>query len=837
MTLGHLLLVGLTALATLGLGIVILSKQPTGPIHRSFAAFSISVAVWTASNGLVAAYPATDWGYLWGRLAFASASLIPFAFLLFSTVFPTSTPTPPTSIVRVFSIAAVAAFITSFSPLILRSTSSLDGVLRVHYGPLHLPFAIYFVSCLGFSLYLLTRKLLLLSGLQKLQVRYLFLGVLVAAIGATIANLVIPVVFGRSQFSRYGPLFGMLMVAVIAHAIIRHRLMDIKVFIQKGVVYVSAILASALVFVLASETLKRLGAYQRDNISIPEALLVALVLAIAFQPLRNFIHTSLNRYLYRESYDYQKTVRDASHHLSTILELDPLLDYLVNVIEHTFRAESVAVFLRRSPDQAFSRALPGASSSTASPSSRSTLIESTSPLVRLLSHRRDTLVREEAMRHIQDTARHSAALSLSQLGGDVAFPLLENQALVGIIVVGPKRSGDAFFADDIALLETLLSQAAIAMTNAQLYREVVLVNQYVDNILSTMDSGVIAVNASGDISLFNSAAERLTGLHRATLLHDSYSRLPSSLSVPLKDIIDIHRPRLQFETLIHQPDGTSVPVVCSTAVLRNSIGNVHGALVVFSDLTRLKNLEREKRRAERLSSFGALASGVAHEIKNPLVAIRTFAELLPERYTDVDFRDDFSKVVVTEVARIDGLIDRLRGIAATTPTHIGAVDIREPISDTLALLRAQFEHTHTTVRCHFEDSDHLVSVHESQLKQLFLNLFLNSVEAMGTSGELTIRLCKRDQHDRSWVVVEVSDTGPGIPEPLRTSIFEPFFTTKPTGSGLGLAICRGIADAHRGTIRADSRPNEPGTTIVVEFPYARQHSEHLQEPAAAHTLG
>jgi PAS domain S-box-containing protein len=439
------------------------------------------------------------------------------------------------------------------------------------------------------------------------------------------------------------------------------------------------------------------------------------------------------------------------------------------------------------------------------------------------------------MRHVQDPGRHSAALSLSELDGDVAFPLLENQALVGIIVVGPKRSGDAFFADDISLLETLLSQATIAMTNAQLYREVVLVNQYVDNILSTMDSGVIAVHASGDISLFNSAAERLTGLPRTSLLHNSYTLLPSSLALPLKDILDIQTPRFQFETLIHQPDGTSVPVVCSTAILRSSLGTVHGALVVFNDLTQLKNLEREKRRAERLSSFGALASGVAHEIKNPLVAIRTFAELLPERYTDSDFRDDFSKVVVTEVARIDGLIDRLRGIAATAPAHIGAVDIREPISDTLVLLRAQFEQTHTTVRFQIDDTDPLVSVHESQLKQLFLNLFLNSLEAMGKRGELTVRLFRRHQHERSWVVVEVSDNGPGIPEPLRISIFEPFFTTKPKGSGLGLAICRGIVDAHRGTIRADSSPNAPGTTIVVEFPYAGQHSEHLHESAAVHT--
>jgi signal transduction histidine kinase len=240
--------------------------------------------------------------------------------------------------------------------------------------------------------------------------------------------------------------------------------------------------------------------------------------------------------------------------------------------------------------------------------------------------------------------------------------------------------------------------------------------------------------------------------------------------------------------------------------------------VVFSDLTRVKSLEREKRRAERLSSFGALASGVAHEIKNPLVAIRTFAELLPERYLDLDFREDFSKVVITEIARIDDLVGRLRGLAAPASAPVAAVDIREVIDDILLLLRAQIEQTRTVVRFAFEDSAPLVAVHHSQLKQLFLNLFLNAIEAMGVEGVLTIAITRRAVNGAETVRVEVSDTGPGIPESLRATVFEPFFTTKPKGSGLGLAICRGIVDAHRGTIQAESTLGRRGTTIVIELP-------------------
>src|SRR5262249_15293105 len=140
-----------------------------------------------------------------------------------------------------------------------------------------------------------------------------------------------------------------------------------------------------------------------------------------------------------------------------------------------------------------------------------------------------------------------------------------------------------------------------------------------------------------------------------------------------------------------------VPIVCSTAALKDRQGQISGALIVFSDMSRLKELEDDKRRAERLAAFSTLVSGIAHEIKNPLVAIRTFAELLPERFTETDFREDFSRVVVTEIDRIDDLVGRLRGLAAPSAQFIGPVDLREPLVETLALLRAQFDQLRISV--------------------------------------------------------------------------------------------------------------------------------------------
>jgi signal transduction histidine kinase len=365
----------------------------------------------------------------------------------------------------------------------------------------------------------------------------------------------------------------------------------------------------------------------------------------------------------------------------------------------------------------------------------------------------------------------------------------------------------------------LANQAAISVKNAQLYREVVLVNEYVENIIGTMDSGVITIDASGKVVLSNKTAEKLTGMPSDTLKSLSVDGLPSGLAHQLKATHSDGQPRLQTEITLPASGDRGTPLVCSSSALKDDRGQIVGALIVFSDLSNVKALENEKRRAERLASLGSLAAGIAHEIKNPLVAIKTFAELLPERFADADFRDNFSGVVIREIERIDGLVGRLRDLAAPAPVTSESVDIREPLSETVALLRAQCEQTRTTVQKEFETSPLLVAVDSAQLKQLFLNLFINAIEAMGPGGELTVRAHRRYKQSIPWVSVEVTDTGPGIHESIRSKIFDPFFTTKSRGSGLGLSICHSIADGHHGTIRVDSDRGH-GARIIVEFPTA-----------------
>jgi PAS domain S-box-containing protein len=455
-------------------------------------------------------------------------------------------------------------------------------------------------------------------------------------------------------------------------------------------------------------------------------------------------------------------------------------------------------------------------------------LSDTSPLLDLIAATQTYLLRDDVAQVNPDAARGKAVRELTQLRGEMALPILHEERLAGCLIVAPKLSGDPYFAEDIDLLSTLVGQAAIAIKNAQLYQEVALMNEYVANIVNTMESGVVAVGANGRVTLFNPAAERITGLRALDIRSGPTTSLTRALAQSLEATLTDGQPRVQTETTIPDAAGRYMPVSYSTNALRDRSGNVLGAVGVFSDLTRLKELEREKRRAERLASIGALASGIAHEIKNPLVAIKTFAELLPERFTEEDFREDFSQVVIREIARIDDLVARLRGLAVPAARPLPSIDVRGPIEDTLVLLRGQLEQNRIRVRRQYERVLPFVTGDPAQLKQLFLNILMNALEAMDVGGELTIRLAQRESLGGLSLLVEVIDSGMGISEEILGRIFDPFVTTKSGGSGLGLAICRGIADAHRATIHAENNPNGRGTTISIEFFVTQEMPTALQ---------
>jgi len=360
---------------------------------------------------------------------------------------------------------------------------------------------------------------------------------------------------------------------------------------------------------------------------------------------------------------------------------------------------------------------------------------------------------------------------------------------------------------------TSQSRMVVAMYY-RVYFQVVLANEYIENIVATIESGVVAITSAGRIAMFNRAAERLTGLAADEIKGQTAARLAPCLSEPLRASAADGVARTLPEIELPGADRAR-PVMCTTSPLRDPDGIVLGAVAVFSDLTPLKELEIERRRAERLAYFEGLASGIAHEIKNPLVAIKTFTQLLPRRAREPQFVDEFGRIVGREIHRMERVVDRLRTLAhpGRRPQH--AVDVRAPLAEALEFMQATFDEKSVTIDASLGDTPCRVLGDHQNLEQLFLNLLMNAHEATPPGGALSIAVTREAEH----VTVSVGDTGPGIAPELLEKIFEPFFTTKQRGSGLGLAISAGVAQAHGARLRAANHPGG-GAIFSVQFPLA-----------------
>ncbi len=680
------------AAVQVGIAVYVYAHTHHRLLKLAFAVLGISLAVWTLAIGLAHAPELS--GLFFVRLAFSAAAVLVLALLTFVFVFPAS-QLPRSRWYWAFVLVGTALSLLSLSPLVVARTTYEPQGLTATYGPVHRIYAAYVFIGIVATFLLLRTKLRSASGRQRLQLRYLALALLVPAVGIATTNLIIPVISGVSVWGRYGPVFSLVFLGVTAHAIIRQRLMDVRLVVGQTISYAAAVIVSAVIFASTLYVIAQRSTYLSD-LPLATRFILAFGFALMFAPLTRILRRVFDSYFYREPYDYTATIRQSSLALSSTLDPQQLLKNLFAIIRSSMRPEFLSAYLRDEDRGTFHVALQDEDESgDALPS----VIEPTEPLVRVLAKRGAIVFREVG--HDRDI--YEATATLTQMRAECACPVIHESQLLAILILGPKLSGDAYYAQDIDLLSTLAGNVAVAIKNAELYQRVAL-------------------------------------------------------------------------------------------------------------------LEEQRRRTERVAESGALTAGIAHEIKNPLVAIRTFAELLPERYEDEEFRSQFARVMMTEIARIDKLIDRLRGRGPAQNYDLAPLDVQMPLNDVLSLLSAKFEQTGITVVKFFDADSTLINGRLDDLKQLFLNLLINASEEMTSGGEIRITVSRHNSLGHHSVIVDILDEGSGIAEEIEQRLFQPFMSTKHGSSGLGLWLSRRIADAHNATIRGINRRDRKGALFTVEFP-------------------
>ncbi len=802
----------LVSCMVLGLGLLVWRARPEAPSNRSFGAFTLFSAIWILGVGL---FHAGANLIFWAMTAFAGASLVPAAFLAFVRYYPTPTKWLRPWVLRLnFSIGLFFAAASLTTRLIVKDALITSTGPARETGPLYPLFAAYFLVAWFTALVVLLSKWSRARGLARVQLHYLALGFVVSTSGGIAANLVLPIFSGITSYNWLGPLFSLAFVALIAHGIIRHRVMNVRLVIHRGLTFTLALAVSLIpVGGLLALAWPRLS----DHLAPDElvALIIAVVLVSLVIPLtRDAAGRLLDRYVYRTHVNYQRTLRGASEALTRVLDLKVLLQFVNHTVATSTNSEGAAVYLKAGSSEPGARFRRAIAEKRHAQSHFDTPEESPEEIITVLTNTKDLVLTDEIAQEPLTSDRERLHEALSRLNWALVLPLVSEEHLIGAIVVGPKLAGDPFYPQDLDLLMTLANQAGVAVKNAQLYAQVLLAHEHLNNIVSTIESGVVAVDATSQVILFNRAAEQLTGLAADRVRFQPLSVLPACVGGMLTETITDGGARTQPE--VQLSDGTTTrPIICTTSPLHDQTGAVLGAVAVFSDLTPLKALEVERQRAERLAYFEMLASGIAHEIKNPLVAVKAFAQLLPRRRGEERFVAEFGRVVSREIAKMERLLDRLQTLSRPGERPHHAIDLRGPIGDAVEAMRPVFAEKRVVLSAAMGQSPCMILGDPSELEQLFLNLLMNAHEVM--APEDMVRVEVATTADR--VIVAVVDTGPGVPPELLERVFDPFFSTKERGTGLGLAICASIAQTHGARIKATNR-DAGGAVFTVDLPLA-----------------
>lgn len=340
-----------------------------------------------------------------------------------------------------------------------------------------------------------------------------------------------------------------------------------------------------------------------------------------------------------------------------------------------------------------------------------------------------------------------------------------------------------------------------------------------ENILTSLEDGVIVVGHNGKLSYFNQAAEILTDLSASQVLQQPYARVFKKnpwLTGMVKKSQPPEQSGARGEGDLVTQWGRQVPVSLTVSPLQDRYGGSLGSIVLLRDLTHRKELEEDLKRADRLAMLGTLAAGLAHEIRNPLGGIKGAAQLLRrEAYRDPSIAQH-TDIVIREVDRVNLLIEQLLDLSRPSQLNLGPLNIHELLDDVLLLESRSVPEPAVVVKKHYDPSLPPIQGDQAQLTQVFLNLVKNGFQAINGRGCLTITTrIETDFHIREqgkergkFIWVDIEDDGPGIKEENLPHIFSPFFTTKNNGTGLGLAICYRIIKEHGGLIRVESREGQ-----------------------------
>jgi two-component system, NtrC family, sensor kinase len=655
------------------------------------------------------------------------------------------------------------------------------------------------------------------SGVLRQQLKWLSGGTLVGSLPFAVFYA-FPYLLNPLQrpWMTFSSLSLVLIPLCFGYAIIRYRLMDVDIIFKRGLAHTAATAAVAAVcFVLVGLSGLLFHTNSGDRVV---AVLAVVIASFLFQPIREWTQGRLDHFFYRDRLDYRRTLIEFGKTLTNEVRLDPMLSSVMDRVSQTLLVDRLAIFVEDMESPGKMRL------------ARSMGVRVNEPLdLSFLDPGRPEMARSalffESPRAVRD-ARATVQNALAQLDLNYYVPCRIREHCVAVLGLGKTVDGDFLSSDDVELVETIAGYVAVALDNAQLYNsleqkalEIVRLKDFSENIVESLNVGVLAVDLSGLVESWNTRMEQLFGVPRQEAVGAKLDALlPKDLASEIaargdgEQITGIYKQRLQ-----HQ--GKSLTLNVSITPLVSKSGERIGRLLLFDDVTQRERMEEQMSQTEKLTSLGLLAAGVAHEVNTPLAVISNYIQMLAKQMPENDPRHSIIDKIVKQTFRASEIVNNLLNFSRTGAAEISNVDVNHVVEETLALVSHPLKTSQIQVVKNLGDGLPAVRGSANKLQQVFLNLFLNARDAMPTGGILEVRT---SAHNGS-VEIEVVDTGAGIPREHIHRIFDPFFTTKANGrgTGLGLSVSYGIIKEHAGKVDVRSAPGK-GTSFHVEFPAVRK---------------
>ena len=807
----------LIGLIYLGIGLYVLLRRWTAPGSTHFYVFCL-VSFISYSFHYTGKFNGFDWTIYWGNVA---AGLLQAAlFLHFVLTFPERhwfVRKHPWAISAIYVPGIVLLSVHVLALWFLRASEVLRWNLdRLEMGCQ----ALFFVAAAGVLLYNYRRAS---TPILRQQLKWVTRGTILAIAPFTLFY-VIPYLTGAlpTTAMKVSVLSLGILPLTFGYAIFRYRLMDVDLIFKRGMVYTLAAGAIAGAYFAVVAGVAELVHLQVPSTG-PRGLVLAIVAtALLFDPVRKWIQVRIDQFFYRTRYDYRKTLIEFGRELSSETDLDKMLSAVVERLSRTLLVDRMAVFVAEEAPQQFVVA-------------KSFGMTQTGGLdLNFLGTPRP----EDAVGHLFFDNTHQvpretvdAQQAIARLDLNYYIPCRAQKHTIAVLGLGKTVEGDFLTSEDVELLETLAGYLGIAIQNARLYAslqqkvaEYERLKDFNENIVESINVGVLAVDLADRIESWNSQMEVMYALPRWQAL-----TRPLGDVFPAAFVEEFYRVRQNpgihnlYKFRLGTPTGESRVVNVAIAPLVTKDFSVIGRLIIMDDITERIELESQLSQADKLSSIGLLAAGVAHEVNTPLAVISSYAQMLSKQLQGDAQKGSLLEKITRQTFRASEIVNNLLNFSRTSGTEFTAIDVNKIISDTLALLEHQFKVTRIKVQD--ERSAHLPPIHGNagRLQQVFLNLFLNAKDAMSNGGTLRIATTNGES-----VSVMVSDTGTGIAQEHIHRIYDPFFTTKttpregqPRGTGLGLSVTYGIIQEHAGKIRVESRNGE-GTTFYLDFPLTRK---------------